>query len=421
MNRDISHAAGLPRDVADGVMVRALVRGTWMTNIAILLLALPLMGRQLGDEDTRTAALIPIGAVIAMIAAVVVLAWRPSRRTIVGFLVVGTVSTAIYQYSLLSIDPQLQSEALFQLNRPALSLVLVGTASASALGAVGWGIVGFLAGAAVTAGVAFSFGLAPLLGAGPGLTLLNLSAAFVGIALVQRSRRTRMPDLDRLHEQARELEARRFDDRRSAALIHDTILNDLALITTAQATLDTRSRERLRRDIQLVSRSHSTAEGDLPSGPVLTAEPDLTAERSPQARQFATALVDLTREFQWRGLTVELIMDPAATITLSAGASAAALGAVAASLENVVRHSEVDSAEVMVGADDTTVSLMVVDAGRGFDVGGVATDRLGLRVSVVDRIESVGGTVKIWSSPGNGTSIVMSVPRQDTVTDVPDA
>lgn len=402
-------------------MVRALVRGTWMANIAILLLSLPLMGRQLGDEDTRMAAIIPIVAVIVMIAAVVVLAWRPSRRTIVGFLVVGTVSTAIYQYSLLSIDPQLQSEALFQLNRPALSLVLVGTASASALGAVGWGIVGFLAGAAVTAGVAFSFGLAPLLGAGPGLTLLNLSAAFVGIALVQRSRRTRMPDLDRLHEQARELEARRSDDRRSAALIHDTILNDLALVTTAQATLDTRSRERLRRDIQLVSRSHSTAEGDLPSGRMLTAEPDLTAERSPQARQFATVLVDLTREFQWRGLTVELIMDPAATISLSADASAAALGAVAASLENVVRHSEVDSAEVMVGADDTTVSLMVVDAGRGFDVDGVATDRLGLRVSVVDRIESVGGTVKIWSSPGNGTSIVMSVPRQDTDTDVPDA
>jgi len=37
-------------------------------------------------------------------------------------------------------------------------------------------------------------------------------------------------------------------------------------------------------------------------------------------------------------------------------------------------------------------------------------DRLGLRRSVRDRIESIGGTVQVWSTPGRGTSIVLSVP-----------
>ena len=55
-----------------------------------------------------------------------------------------------------------------------------------------------------------------------------------------------------------------------------------------------------------------------------------------------------------------MIIDPGAVIALSEDASAAALGAVAASLENVLRHSGVHSAEVIVGADDSTVSMMQI-------------------------------------------------------------
>jgi hypothetical protein len=43
---------------------------------------------------------------------------------------------------------------------------------------------------------------------------------------------------------------------------------------------------------------------------------------------------------------------------------------------------------------------------------------MGLRGSVRERIGRVGGDVQVWSSPGSGTSVMMSVPytRRDTAT-----
>jgi signal transduction histidine kinase len=53
---------------------------------------------------------------------------------------------------------------------------------------------------------------------------------------------------------------------------------------------------------------------------------------------------------------------------------------------------------------------MVVDHGRGFDPSAVGEDRLGIRSSVIARIENCGGSVRLWSAVGAGTSIVMTVP-----------
>ena len=56
--------------------------------------------------------------------------------------------------------------------------------------------------------------------------------------------------------------------------------------------------------------------------------------------------------------------------------------------------------------------MMVTDKGVGFDPDAVPGDRLGIRASIESRIVAVDGTARIWSSPGSGTSIVMTVPVQ---------
>ena len=53
---------------------------------------------------------------------------------------------------------------------------------------------------------------------------------------------------------------------------------------------------------------------------------------------------------------------------------------------------------------------MVIDGGKGFHERETSVDRLGLRQSVRRRIESVGGTVQVWSTPGKGTSVMIRVP-----------
>ncbi|RFA22613.1 sensor histidine kinase [Subtercola boreus] len=52
-------------------------------------------------------------------------------------------------------------------------------------------------------------------------------------------------------------------------------------------------------------------------------------------------------------------------------------------------------------------TVQVSDTGRGFDVADVPRARLGLRVSIRERVESVGGRVRVQSVPGGGTSVIL--------------
>jgi signal transduction histidine kinase len=60
--------------------------------------------------------------------------------------------------------------------------------------------------------------------------------------------------------------------------------------------------------------------------------------------------------------------------------------------------------------------MVVSDQGVGFDPDAVADDRLGVRMAVIERMLAVGGTARIWSSPGVGTSVVLSAPVIEVVT-----
>lgn len=53
------------------------------------------------------------------------------------------------------------------------------------------------------------------------------------------------------------------------------------------------------------------------------------------------------------------------------------------------------------------VKIVIKDDGKGFRPSRVPKNRLGLRLSVINRVEAVGGTVKIDSSPGKGAAIIL--------------
>ncbi len=53
---------------------------------------------------------------------------------------------------------------------------------------------------------------------------------------------------------------------------------------------------------------------------------------------------------------------------------------------------------------------MITDQGAGFDMAAIPADRLGVRGSIVDRMDAVGGSAQIWSTPGGGTSVVLTFP-----------
>ena len=56
-------------------------------------------------------------------------------------------------------------------------------------------------------------------------------------------------------------------------------------------------------------------------------------------------------------------------------------------------------------------TIEISDTGVGFDPGLVPSERLGLRISIAERVQSVGGSVTVCSAPGQGTTITIEWPK----------
>jgi len=113
------------------------------------------------------------------------------------------------------------------------------------------------------------------------------------------------------------------------------------------------------------------------------------------------------------GLTVRVV--GASGLSLPRDVAATLTSAVSECLRNVARHSGTDEAEVIVRRSGFAVSIMVKDSGRGFTPGARATG-LGLRESVLARMEDIGGSARIVSAPGRGTTVHLRwspIPRDD--------
>jgi signal transduction histidine kinase len=128
------------------------------------------------------------------------------------------------------------------------------------------------------------------------------------------------------------------------------------------------------------------------------------------------ALRALVRECEARGdLTIRLDAPPALP-PLSEPAELALFRALQEALSNVARHAGAREVEVRVGAREAAVSLEVTDDGQGLPAGARLEDferagHLGL-AGMRERIQSVGGTVRVTESPRGGVRVSVSVPAE---------
>lgn len=183
----------------------------------------------------------------------------------------------------------------------------------------------------------------------------------------------------------------------ASVMMQDTLLNDLSVLATlGPGPLPARLGTSLREMLQLLS-SPDRRDGEAPPG------------GSVKASSGVQRAID---EAVGGGLVVRVIGE-IATLEHLDGTTGDALGrAVEECLTNTIRHAATDEAEITVLSDDgeEEVSIMVVESGTGTDRDGV-DDSDGLRTAVEDRIESVGGTVLVFSRAGVGTTVLLTVPR----------
>ncbi|WP_246095913.1 sensor histidine kinase, partial [Paenarthrobacter aurescens] len=83
---------------------------------------------------------------------------------------------------------------------------------------------------------------------------------------------------------------------------------------------------------------------------------------------------------------------------------------------NAARHAGTDTVDVLVSRTGSMVSVLISDAGCGFDPESIPLERLGVRRSVVDRMAEVGGRAKVMSTPGRGTTVVLEAAVPDAGT-----
>ncbi len=80
------------------------------------------------------------------------------------------------------------------------------------------------------------------------------------------------------------------------------------------------------------------------------------------------------------------------------------------SLTNVVRHAEAENASVIITAERERVHLIIEDDGKGFDLAKLSTtDHVGL-AGMRERLELLGGSLRIESTLGRGTTVSARVP-----------
>jgi signal transduction histidine kinase len=137
-------------------------------------------------------------------------------------------------------------------------------------------------------------------------------------------------------------------------------------------------------------------------------------------RRLATAVRAVGEEVEAaHGIEVELVVVGDAALDPDLEAM---LGAVREACVNVAKHAGTPNVDVYVEVEADEVLAFVRDRGRGFDPDTVASDRRGIRDSIVGRLERHGGRARLHTAPGAGTEVELTLPRRRAVATVrPDA
>ena len=322
----------------------------------------------------------------------------------VAYLAIGGASAywcvvTFYSQRLVSDVAILGSDA-FPLALLKIAVIMVGGTGRTLVSRILWSVAGYLvaefavfAAAVVTQITPPPFDFASL------LSLLTIIAIFIFATLSRRTSRRTQP---MLHRAARDekLASMRFRlEVKAAALMHDTVLSHLAAIAdSTDRQLDPTLADRVQLDLAtLVGEEWLTDD-----------TPEVDYRASADWRQ--SELFAVVTQSQALGLEIECTGDLNSVARLPREPAGELALAVKQCLVNVLLHSGVTRAEIAIFGSDLEVSVMVIDAGRGFSEAETSPDRLGLRQSVRQRMEAVGGSVQVWSTLGRGTSIMIRVP-----------
>lgn len=223
-----------------------------------------------------------------------------------------------------------------------------------------------------------------------GRVLLAALALVAGVLLIA------LPFLLRLF---RDLSAERSERIRSqeraevAALMHDSVLHTLTLIQ--RSSVDSAEVARLARAQERELRAWLYDGGPRPGS-------------TPAPESFVQAVKAAVAEVEDRhGVQIEVVtvgdspLDDRLRACVAATREAAVNAAKYAKGAPITVYAEVEAQ----GGRTQSAEVYVRDRGPGFDLDTVATDRMGIRESIIGRMKRYGGRASIRTAPGEGTEV----------------
>ena len=185
----------------------------------------------------------------------------------------------------------------------------------------------------------------------------------------------------------------RLDEREAmAAHLHDSVLQTLALIQ--------RSAHDPRRTVTLARRQEAELRTWL-YGSATTADTTISGA----VRHMVSEVEDL----------YDIRIEPVVVGDRAMDEGGEALiAAIREGCVNAAKHSGSESVSVFVEVSSTSLNAFVRDRGTGFDRSVVTAERRGLSQSIEARMERVGGTATVSSSPGTGTEVHLSLALFET-------
>lgn len=174
-----------------------------------------------------------------------------------------------------------------------------------------------------------------------------------------------------------------------AAMVHDSVLHTLTLI------------QRVAHDPREVTRLARAQERDLRNW-LYQPTQDADATLAAAVRRIAAEEEDA------HGVPIEIVCVGDVEIDAQ-GRLGAMLGAARQAMINAEKYSESPVISVYAEVEGEEVTIFVKDRGKGFDLEEVPLDRMGIRESIIGRMERHGGTARVRSEPGEGTEVTLTM------------
>jgi signal transduction histidine kinase len=247
------------------------------------------------------------------------------------------------------------------------------------------------------------------------ITVVLAQSVLIAGLLVQRARRRQaeaqvrggqaelQKSYERIHDLgARLLNAQEGERARIARDLHDDVSQQMALLEI---------------DLELLGRAVPTSEEELADEALRRARDiaktvhDLSHRLHPAKLRLiglVAALNGLQRELSQADLRITFTHDSVPS-AIASEVTLCVFRVVQEALQNAVKYSRAQEVSVHLAGDQGSLILNISDDGVGFEVEKVWGKGLGL-ISISERLDAIGGTVRIHSSPGAGTRLDVTIP-----------